>query len=92
MEMPYGAIQIMIVIVTTVIIEPEVIRTMNLELYEVYIKWPGREAHRSPPSRAEVKNGVILPAPHRSSWRGACLMLLTLFLPYRRMKEPTLNL
>jgi hypothetical protein len=34
-------------------------------------KRPRREADRSPPSSADVKNGGAMPAlPHMSSWRG----------------------
>jgi hypothetical protein len=35
------------------------------------LKRPGREAHKSPPPSAEVKNdGAITPLPHKSSWSG----------------------
>jgi hypothetical protein len=43
-------------------------------LYKGYqgVKWPGREADRSPPFSAEVKNGGdIPPLPHTSSGRSA---------------------
>ncbi|PNF35242.1 hypothetical protein B7P43_G06878 [Cryptotermes secundus] len=33
------------------------------------VKRPGHEADHSSPSNAEVKNGVIPPIPHTSSWR-----------------------
>jgi hypothetical protein len=35
------------------------------------VKRPGHEADHSPPSSAEVKNGVIFPLPNTSSWHGA---------------------
>jgi hypothetical protein len=40
--------------------------------YILGIKRPWREAHHTPPSRAEVKNDVATPPfPHTFSWRGA---------------------
>jgi len=43
-------------------------RALHLE-----VKWPGREAHYSPLSNAEVKECVELyfHSPNASSWRGA---------------------
>jgi hypothetical protein len=39
------------------------------------VKRPGREADRSPPSSAEVKNGGSMPPlPHTPSWRGVLLI------------------
>jgi hypothetical protein len=35
------------------------------------IKWPGHEAHHSPPSSAEVKSEAFLPLPNAFSWSGA---------------------
>jgi hypothetical protein len=37
------------------------------------VKWPGRKAHHSPPSSAEVKECVelYLRSPNKPSWRGA---------------------
>jgi hypothetical protein len=35
------------------------------------VKRPGREAHRSPPSSAEVNSRSYTSTPHTSSWRGA---------------------
>jgi hypothetical protein len=36
------------------------------------VKWMGREADRSPPASAKVKNSGSVPSlPHPSSWHGA---------------------
>jgi hypothetical protein len=35
------------------------------------LKRPGRQAKHSPPSSAEVKNGVLPPLLHTSSWHTA---------------------
>jgi hypothetical protein len=43
------------------------------EVLSMGVKRPGREAHYSPPSSAEVKEIVelYLHSPNTSSWRGA---------------------
>jgi hypothetical protein len=66
---------------------PSPIQWVRGVLYRA-VKRPGREAGRSPPSSAEVKNAWSCPVCHRSSsWRGACFskeisLLLALPLPH----------
>jgi hypothetical protein len=62
------AIETVAVLVPVIIRETGVITTVNLELYEVYMKWPGHEDGDSFQSSTNVKNhGVIPPLPHMSS-------------------------
>jgi hypothetical protein len=44
------------------------------------VKWLGYETDCSPPSSAEVKNGVMPPHPHMCSWHSAYLSTRHIFI------------